>query len=40
MELMREIDVAGKRAAPGNERRILEPRHRLADPTLFSLPHN
>ncbi len=30
--LMRKIDVAGKGAAPGDQRRILQPRHRLADP--------
>ncbi len=37
MELMRKIDVAGKRATPGNERRILKPRDGLADP-LFHAP--
>ena len=32
VKLMREIDVAGKRAAPGDQRRIFQPLDRLADP--------
>ena len=34
-ELMREIDVAGERPAPGHQRRVLQPRDRLADPGFF-----
>ena len=31
VKLMRKRDVAGKAPAPGDQRRVFEPRHRLAD---------
>ena len=35
VQLMREIDVAGELAAAGDQRRVFQPRDRLADPRHF-----
>ena len=39
VQLMREIDVAGELAAAGDQRRVFQPRDRLADPRHFCFFH-